>query len=86
MTGAAITLAHHLTDIAATWLAAACIDVQQHPSTITRYFPAVSRRCGRAVERKPSSADYIGLRRFEAKMAAKPNADKRETRASPTLR
>ncbi|SEM67380.1 EboA domain-containing protein [Cryobacterium luteum] len=57
--GAAITLAHHLTGDAATWLAAACIDVQQHPSAITRYFPAVSRRCGRV----PLWADDVrGLR------------------------
>ena len=37
-----------LTDAGALWLEEARIDVGHHPATITRYFPAVSRRCGRA--------------------------------------
>ncbi|MDJ0376866.1 EboA domain-containing protein [Cryobacterium sp. PH31-L1] len=46
--GAATTLADHLTDAASTWLEGARADVQQNPALITRYFPVVSRRCGRA--------------------------------------
>lgn len=37
-----------LTEAGATWLEAARVDVLGHPTAISHYFAAVSRRCGRA--------------------------------------
>ena len=41
-------LHRHLTEAGSIWLEPARAEVSQHPAAITRYFPAVSRRCGRA--------------------------------------
>ena len=49
----------HLTDAGSLWLESARVDVEHHPAAITRYFPAVSRHCGRAPLRRD---DVRGLR------------------------
>ncbi|TFD07126.1 EboA domain-containing protein [Cryobacterium sp. TMT1-66-1] len=43
----ATALHDHLNDAGSIWLEVARGDVERHSAAITRYFPAVSRRCGR---------------------------------------